>query len=380
MADAGERMEAVPCNLCGADDPVVRHEIRVDARDLRFYRFARFADPDLTGTMRIVACRRCGLLYVSPRLSEEQLARVYGDNRVLGGVWRSLGHLFRPTDPDDLQDPRNAPPPRLDGPDWRFERIERHTAHLRRRPLTLLDVGCGRGEFVARALRRGYEAIGVDRAPDRVDLGRRVPGLAERLVDGDALRLVETFSGRTFDVITLWDVVEHVTDPLGLMRSVRALCHAESRVFVYTMSTDSRTYRVFGKRWYYVHPAIHLYYFSDATLADLLARAGLALEAKETDDSHPPTVWRLAKATARGLLHRLAFRIWARPGDFLRALRPVLRPLHRGIDDERMALRVANLHPGFYTGRFQDDFVYVARMDQAPDAVSGNRHTRLRSP
>jgi hypothetical protein len=140
------------------------------------------------------------------------------------------------------------------------------------------------------------------------------------------------------------------------------------------MSLDSLTYRLFGAKWYFIHPPIHLYYYSHATLRALLERAGLAVLAVEPDDSRSPTPLRLARAVTLGWLNRLMFQIYGRPRGWGRALRPLLRPLQGRLSDERMAERVANLYPGHYAGRMRDVFVWVSAPAEA--LRYGERHRR----
>jgi SAM-dependent methyltransferase len=87
----------------------------------------------------------------------------------------------------------------------------------------LLDIGCGYGAFVLAAWRRGVDAVGVERAPFEVHYARRRlsaerPGDAAPAVyvEGDALAL--PFADDAFDVVTLWNVLEHVDDADAALR------------------------------------------------------------------------------------------------------------------------------------------------------------------
>ena len=76
------------------------------------------------------------------------------------------------------------------------------------------------------------------------------------------------------DVITLWDTLEHVVDPLGLMQSVATVLKPGGFVFLTTLNMDSSRARREGKAWHFFRPPKHLHYFSEKTLKMLLEKAG----------------------------------------------------------------------------------------------------------
>jgi ubiquinone/menaquinone biosynthesis C-methylase UbiE len=97
-----------------------------------------------------------------------------------------------------------------------LDTIERHAPGDR---LDLLDVGCGLGLFAGRAgARPGWEVTGVDVDPSVIDQNRlRYPGV--EFVVGSAIDL--GLSGREFDVVTAWDVIEHITDRDAARQAIR---------------------------------------------------------------------------------------------------------------------------------------------------------------
>lgn len=81
----------------------------------------------------------------------------------------------------------------------------------------LLDVGCGNGVFLGEALRRGWDAMGVE--PDPAMRGRIRADLLSRVVPAT----IETAGdlGGAFDVVTFWDSFEHLPDPMAVLDSLR---------------------------------------------------------------------------------------------------------------------------------------------------------------
>jgi len=133
---------------------------------------------------------------------------------------------------------------------------------------SLLDVGAASGLLVAEARARGMAAVGVEPSES----------LAARARD-DGLEVhtgvlpMPALDGRRFDVVTLVDVIEHVADPIALLRAARAHVEAEGVVLVVTPDIASVAARALGKRWWHLRLA-HVGYFDRATLADALTRAG----------------------------------------------------------------------------------------------------------
>ncbi len=130
---------------------------------------------------------------------------------------------------------------------------------------SLLDVEAASGLLIAEAGARGIEAVGVEPSAPLAS-GARARGLDVRT---GVLPLAE-LDGRRFDVVTLVDVVEHVADPVALLRAARAQVADDGVVLVVTPDIASLAARVLGKRWWHLRVA-HVGYFDRATLTDALA-------------------------------------------------------------------------------------------------------------
>jgi hypothetical protein len=79
--------------------------------------------------------------------------------------------------------------------------------------------------------------------------------------------------GRQFAVITMWDVIEHVADPVAELRQAYQHLQPGGWLALHTMNIDSLPARLMGPRWPWLMD-MHLYYFSQATLSAMLRRAG----------------------------------------------------------------------------------------------------------
>jgi len=132
----------------------------------------------------------------------------------------------------------------------------------------LLDVGAYTGVFVEIAGRHGWEAWGLE--PSQWAVGEaRTHGL--RMIEGtlETADLPEAW----FEVVTMWDVIEHVTDPSDQIQRAYRLLKPGGVLAVHTMDIDSLFARVMGGRWPWLME-MHIYFFSRRTLSAILEKAG----------------------------------------------------------------------------------------------------------
>ena len=136
----------------------------------------------------------------------------------------------------------------------------------------LIEVGCGGGEFLAEARAAGYDVCGVEASPAAAEEARRrVPGAT--VVVGE---LPEVAPGLPpFDVCVMWDVLEHVRDPVSLLETVHGLLAPGGVIALATPSLDAWSARLLRRRWMEYKPE-HLFYFDRATLQTALFRGGFA--------------------------------------------------------------------------------------------------------
>jgi len=229
----------VNCALCGADQPAL---LTHDWQAVAGQRY----------TFNLVRCRRCGLVYVNPRLNRQALTGSVG-----GGAWRSAMELHRTI----------------------------YEAGCRRlRPLlrsassgspTLLDVGCAHGDFLTVAREQGFDVVGVE--IDRpVAEATRQRGF---VVYEDFLEKL-ALPGQSFDAVTLWDVIEHVGDPQTLLAEAVRLLKPGGLLFFHTGNAAFQVPkgRILAAlrpgRGPYNAPVQHICHFSASTSRALLARAG----------------------------------------------------------------------------------------------------------
>ncbi len=144
-------------------------------------------------------------------------------------------------------------------------------------PGRLLDVGSGKGHFMAAARAAGWEVLGVEYAAASAEEARDRYGL-ETIV-GDALSI--DLGGR-FDAITMWHVLEHVADPAALIDRAHGLLGPRGRLVASVPNLGSAQARVFGRHWLHLDLPRHIYHFTPSALTALLVRHGFAIEGSDT--------------------------------------------------------------------------------------------------
>jgi SAM-dependent methyltransferase len=140
----------------------------------------------------------------------------------------------------------------------------------------LLDVGCSSGEFVRSAARLGFDAEGVEPAPAAARAAQQA-GLNVRqgLVEDAA------FPAQSFDALTLFEVIEHLREPLPLLRECHRILRPGGVLMVGTGNRASWTACALRERWEYFdigHHGGHISFFSPASLRLVAERTGFGVE------------------------------------------------------------------------------------------------------
>ena len=270
MTDAG--LERVPCALCGgtATSPYL----------------VKFGYP-------IVKCRRCALVYCNPRLTGEET-----DKRYSSEYFRHeyLPTVLPPGGPDDgaFLDQRYRSPVAL---------LEQSGAVRGR----VLEIGTGAGFFLKAAARAGWDAHGLELSADASAYARATLGL--NVLQSAAEDM--PFEPGTFDAVAMFEVIEHLRDPMRVLRAARRAVRNGGVLVMSTPNLNALTRWALGKDWAVLSPAEHLYYFTERTLRAALEGAGfsrvdyvrefepwLHFETMNIRYTHAPRSWR-ARAYTR---------------------------------------------------------------------------------
>jgi 2-polyprenyl-3-methyl-5-hydroxy-6-metoxy-1,4-benzoquinol methylase len=137
----------------------------------------------------------------------------------------------------------------------------------------LLDVGCSFGFFLDAARQRGWSVEGIDISAYAADYARSRFNLSVQSVPVTEAR----FPDQAFDVITMWEVVEHLPSPVDALRHLSRFLRPGGMIVLGTPNVASYMATIQGKRWRNWEPPAHLLYFSPATMSRLIDRCNLKM-------------------------------------------------------------------------------------------------------
>ena len=156
----------------------------------------------------------------------------------------------------------------------KLEQIERRIGRRGR----LLDVGCSFGFFLEAARQRGWSVEGLDVSAHIVEYARSKMNLSV-----ECAPISEAgFAKKSFDVITMWYVIEHLPNPLESIRKLSSWLCENGMLVVGTPNVDSNLARLQGRRWRNWLPPDHLLYFCPGTMDRLLNKCNLEMMHYET--------------------------------------------------------------------------------------------------
>jgi SAM-dependent methyltransferase len=196
-----------------------------------------------------VRCGNCSCLYISRRPTEDALLEMYRrfPESAAGDEVESYDSR------DEVREAR-----------YRFQRVLQVARSGR-----LLDVGCGRGDFL-RAAQLSFEVFGVDVAARLEASDLEIRFFEGRLEDA-------SFEEGSFQIVTAFEVLEHLFDPASTLREVHRVL-ADKGLFVFqTGDSDSLRARLAMDSWPYLQPPVHLNIFGRRSLAMLMQRTGFRI-------------------------------------------------------------------------------------------------------
>jgi SAM-dependent methyltransferase len=232
-----------PCSGCGSLEAIPLFK----GRDLLM---------DLPGCFQLVQCSQCGLIRQNPRLRWESLKNYYPQDyspyTKIIATERSATRRF----------------------DRRYGMWKRlRTLSQFRSGGRLLDVGCGTGVFLGEALRSGqWELIGVEPSPVAAEYCRntlKIPVLAQRFDEAD-------LPDGHFDVITMWNVLEHLYSPIEDLNHAHRLLQPGGWLVLSIPNVDGIGAKMFGPYWMGWDLPRHLYLFPQKRLRQILEELGFA--------------------------------------------------------------------------------------------------------
>ena len=147
---------------------------------------------------------------------------------------------------------------------------EQKLPRVKGRPGRLLDIGCGRGDFILYCRQHGWLVAGIEQRQSPVMALKR--SLDLEVYEPEQLAALPSES---FDVVTIWHVLEHLSDPGEALAQVCRILKPTGAVLIEVPNFGGWQSRVGGPAWFHLDVPRHLTHFERPTLARLLADRGL---------------------------------------------------------------------------------------------------------
>lgn len=221
-------------------------------------------------------CGHCGLIYAGKMQQNEDLVKHYSDQYFEPYLETESIHLEK-----------------------RFKKRIEEIRHLHY-PGTILDVGCGAGFFLELATKTGYDTQGVELSGYAAGYAQEKLGLS--VFQGELADA--PFEKESFDIITLWHILEHVHDPRQFLGQVHHLLKPNGLLAAEVPNIGSRVARMAGVNWELMAPKEHFYYFNPSTIRQYLEMSGFKVIRMQTFYWTTPAMLFLTSATQQNGLKK----------------------------------------------------------------------------
>lgn len=228
-------MEHVKCDLCGSDDA----SLLFAARDINLSK---------KGLFNIVRCKKCGLVYVNPRPTKQEIGKFYPDT-----------YFPCPADAREAMDK------------YQYERLGK--IKKIKKTGKILDVGCGAGYFLAVAKENGWDTRGVEVSKIAADYAKKKFSLD--IFVGELRNA--TCPDEYFDVVTLWHVLAHLPNPSETLAEVNRVLKKNGLLVLTVPNISGFQAKIFKEFWFHLDVPRHLYFFEPNTLKQMLRKNGFKI-------------------------------------------------------------------------------------------------------
>lgn len=230
----------VNCNYCGTTEANLINE----GPDLLLNR---------AGHYRLVQCPNCQLIYQNPRPTLTELPNFYPEDYI-----PYAENKQRTTRLQQLN------------LDYQMRRRTSRLTHYQPEPGHILDIGCATGAFLVAMRQLGWTVQGVELSEHAADYARRMQNLDVHTGTVESA----VFATDSFDIITMWDVLEHVIDPKATLQEVRRILKPNGLLVLSLPNPDCWEARLFKQYWVGWDRPRHLHIFSQTVLNNYLQEAG----------------------------------------------------------------------------------------------------------
>ncbi|MCA9320316.1 MAG: class I SAM-dependent methyltransferase [Planctomycetes bacterium] len=205
---------------------------------------------------RVVRCGSCSFAYVTPRVPDSHLHLIYQTQYFKSHNAGDFGYS------DYTKD--------REGYLKTFRRKAKMVSRFKSSG-RVLEVGSAAGFFLHAMKESGFEVEGVEVSKYVCEFAANELGI-DSVFNG---RLEDApLEGKTFDVVAMWDVIEHLADPIAELKRIRGFMKPDGILVMQTQNVDAFFAKLLGSKWQHFKQLEHVYHFSPTTLRQALDRAG----------------------------------------------------------------------------------------------------------
>ena len=199
--------------------------------------------------LTVVMCKNCGLIFLNPR-PDRILGIDYFDKAYSNANGFKNHYYYRD---NEFIINRNRE---------RFEILKKIDTPNH----NILDFGAGQGHFVKICKENKWDASGTEISLAAIKSAMEHFGI-------ELYTTLEDFKTKYFGIITLWDVIEHLENPMEVLMNLREYLHDDGFIIIETSNINSYDFLINKRKWSYWH-IDHYYYYSNITLKFLLDSVG----------------------------------------------------------------------------------------------------------
>lgn len=209
-------------------------------------------------------CKNCSLVFLNPRPAQQEVLDLYDEEYFEGkGFDQSVDYKTEYFNPSASE---------IYAQQLKLREVQMHLKTTSQKP-KLLDIGCGYGLFLKTASNLGFEAEGVELCTPIGQATQQRTGF--KVHTGPIESVANSLPENHYDVISMIEVIEHLTNPVPVMKALSRCLKPGGAFFIQTGNIESIQARLAGSSWsYFIFPG-HLCYYSPRSLRALFSVSGL---------------------------------------------------------------------------------------------------------
>ncbi len=208
-------------------------------------------------TFSIVRCASCGFRFTNPRPGVDELARYYLSEDYISHSNSSKGLI-----------------------NWLYKKVRTYTLKGKVAKINaesaigqILDIGCGTGEFLNACVSAGWKGKGIE--PSEMASAQAKKNFNLSVFSEEEM---DKLPSESFDVITMWHVLEHVPNLVERVKDLQRLLKSTGVALIAVPNCESRDAKHYKEFWAAYDVPRHLYHFSPADIKNLFSKHGFKVQ------------------------------------------------------------------------------------------------------